>query len=191
LLLQAHNRHCLDHCNAQSASATGHLRRIEDVHCRSALPPIAPLLLRCRALIAVRQQRCWDADLLTARCMIVILKTEEYDHARRTKLDSGCPQTHGLEQRQADWSQAPSPTKARLEGLFTVTTRSLNRVQSLRSMRPGKARPRCLEKQNGKPGERRRHLRYPRRSRPSPHFDAFASAAFSAARAPARMLAMA
>ena len=38
--------------------------------------------------------------------------------------------------------------RKRLEGLFTVTTRSLNRVQSLRSRRPGKARPRCLEKQN-------------------------------------------
>jgi hypothetical protein len=40
-------------------------------------------------------------------------------------------------------------------------------------------------------GKRRRHLRYPRRSRRLPHFDAFASAAFSAARAPARMLDMA
>jgi hypothetical protein len=44
---------------------------------------------------------------------------------------------------------------------------------------------------SGKPGERRRHVRYPCRSPPLPHFDVFASAAFSAARAPARMLAMA
>jgi len=84
--------------------------------------------------------------------------------------------------------------RKRLEGLFTVTTRSLNRVQSLRSRRPGKSPAAMLgeaECASGKPGERRRHLRYPRRSRPLPHFDAFASAAFSAARAPARMLAMA
>jgi hypothetical protein len=84
--------------------------------------------------------------------------------------------------------------RKRLEGLFTVTTPSLNRVQSLRSMRPGKSPAAMLgeaECASGKPGERRRHLRYPRRSRPLPHFDAFASAAFSAARAPARMLAMA
>src|SRR5467141_2692375 len=84
--------------------------------------------------------------------------------------------------------------RKRLEGLFTVTTRSLNRVQSLRSRRPGKSPAAMLgeaECASGKPGERRRHLRYPRRSRPLPHFDAFASAACSAARAPARMLAMA
>lgn len=96
-------------------------------------------------------------------------------------------------QRRRNTGTLPKAQK-RLEGLFTVTTRSLNQVQSLRSMRPGKSPAAMLgeaECASGKPGERRRHLRYPRRSRPLPHFDAFASAAFSAARAPARMLAMA
>jgi hypothetical protein len=48
--------------------------------------------------------------------------------------------------------------RKRLEGLFTVTTRSLNRVQSLRSMRPGKSPTAMLgeaECASGKPGERR------------------------------------
>ena len=49
--------------------------------------------------------------------------------------------------------------RKRLEGLFTVTTRSLNRVQSLRSRRPGKSPAAMLgeaECASGKPGERRR-----------------------------------
>jgi hypothetical protein len=87
-----------------------------------------------------------------------------------------------------------SAESAQSDMKVTITTHSLNRVQSLRSRRPGKSPAAMLgeaEWASGKPGERRRHLRCPRRSPPLPHFDAFASAAFSAARAPARMLAMA
>jgi len=109
-----------------------------------------------------------------------------------TDFLTGCPS--GLELPIPGTLALCRKRRKRLEGLFTVTTRSLNRVQSLRSRRPGKSPAAMLgeaECASGKPGERRRHLRYPRRSRPLPHFDVFASAAFSAARAPARMLAMA